>query len=591
MPGRQHTQQIRHLLLDRGLATVETLEHASRAAAEAHRTIQEELTTSLAVPEAEMLNVLAEVYGVPSANLELILRDPHAISSLPRKVAYELQAAPLFQVGNQLTIAMVDPTQLGEIDELQFVAGFEVLPVVVLPQHLRDYLDEAYGPEPLNVDEIEHTESPEALETPVEDASNETRETEAEESTSPVVRLVNLILTQAVKDGATDIHIEPHEDELAVRFRIDGRLTKKNYGIPTDIARSIVARIKVLSKLDISIQRRPQDGKIRLTYLDRAIDLRVSTFPTIRGEKVVLRVLDKERTNFTLDSIGLSDTILERWKQVMRTSEGIILVTGPTGSGKSSTLFATLRALNEPEVNIVTLEDPVEYELDGISQGQVDDRAGFSFAGGLRSILRQDPDIILVGEIRDGETAGIAVQAALTGHLVLASLHANDAPSAVARLSDLGVPNYLLSAALLGVMAQRLIRRNCRKCGAIELLEPSVSKLLGPWAEPLQGHAYRGHGCSNCTKGYSGRTAIHELLTTDPEVATLITNGAARAEIADAGARGDYSSMWHDAIEKVQSGQISIDEMVRVLDVPHKGPSALPLELTEAEASASIAHS
>ena len=347
---------------------------------------------------------------------ELILRDPHAISSLPRKVAYELQAAPLFQVGNQLTIAMVDPTQLGEIDELQFVAGFEVLPVVVLPQHLRDYLDEAYGPEPLNVDEIEHTESPEALETPVEDASNETRETEAEESTSPVVRLVNLILTQAVKDGATDIHIEPHEDELAVRFRIDGRLTKKNYGIPTDIARSIVARIKVLSKLDISIQRRPQDGKIRLTYLDRAIDLRVSNLSDDSGrEGGAARPRQGTETNFTLDSIGLSDTILERWKQVMRTSEGIILVTGPTGSGKSSTLFATLRALNEPEVNIVTLEDPVEYELDGISQGQVDDRAGFSFAGGLRSILRQDPDIILVGEIRDGETAGIAVQAALTG--------------------------------------------------------------------------------------------------------------------------------------------------------------------------------
>lgn len=568
--GRNKTaQQIRLLLVQRKLVTSDSLDAALEAAEQSGRTLQEQLTVTGKVSCEDMLDVLSEVYDVPSTDLERILRDPTVLSSLPKKIAWELQAAPLFRVRGQLTLAITDPSHLATIDQLQFSAGLEVLPVVVLPQQLRDYLLEIYGPPEATTPDEELLDS---VDLEIEEVEETELEEEVEEDSRPVVKLVNLILMRAVQERATDIHIEPTEEKLAVRFRIDGRLAEMNYGVPVSLARAVTSRIKVLSKLDIAIQRRPQDGKIRLRHEGRDVDLRVSTYPTIRGEKVVLRVLDKERTNFTLDRIGLSDDIKERWQRLMRSSEGILLVTGPTGSGKSSTLFATLRALHEPEVNIVTLEDPVEYELDGIAQGQVDDKAGFSFASGLRSILRQDPDIILVGEIRDGETAAIAVQAALTGHLVLASLHSNDAPSAVARLTDLGVPHYLLSAALLGVMAQRLVRRNCDHCTRLSELDDNTRWLLGPWAERLENTARRGVGCDRCTNGFSGRTAVHELLATNPDVATLITSGADRETLARAAREDGYRGLWSDAVEKVDAGLLSAEELVRILDVPDHPP-------------------
>ncbi|MEM1245612.1 MAG: GspE/PulE family protein [Acidobacteriota bacterium] len=585
--GRNNTaQQIRLLLVQRELLTSDSLDAAIESADANDRTLQEELTVTGQVTIDEMLDLLAEVYDVPSTDLEIILRDPTVLTSLPKKIAWELQAAPLFRVRGQLTLAIADPSHLETIDQLQFSAGLDVLPVVVLPQQLRQYLLEIYGPP----DEEPEEPSLDALDAfdlaPNEPTEDTEEEEEPEEDSRPVVKLVNLILMRAVQERATDIHIEPTDEKLTVRFRIDGRLAEMNYGVPISLARAVTSRIKVLSKLDIAIQRRPQDGKIRLRHEGRDVDLRVSTYPTIRGEKVVLRVLDKERTNFTLDSIGLSETIQGRWQRLMRSSEGVILVTGPTGSGKSSTLFATLRALHQPEVNIVTLEDPVEYELDGIAQGQVDDKAGFSFASGLRSILRQDPDIILVGEIRDGETAGIAVQAALTGHLVLASLHANDAPSAVARLTDLGVPNYLLSAALLGVMAQRLVRRNCTHCSQDAQLDDNSRWLLGSWTERLEGCARRGAGCEHCTNGYSGRTGVHELLATSPDVATLITAGADRETIARAAHNDGYREMWDDAIGKVDAGVLSAEELLRVLDVPGHPPEEATNEPVDVEARA-----
>ncbi len=563
MQDRDEQHEICRRLIEAGLVSQEDSEFALDQYEKRGVLVQESFTRSRRVPVPDMLEVLTEVYGVPSTDLTQVLRDPFAVDALPKGVALEHKVAPLFVVARKLTLATANPNRLDEIDQLQFASGLEILPVVVLPQQIPEYLEEIY--------EGDDEDEASTLELSYQDATvadEEELPEGDEEDSRPIVKLVNLIFARAIQERATDIHLEPMQETLCVRFRVDGRLTALDYGIPASLTRAVVARIKVLSRLDIAIQRRPQDGKIRLLFAERAIDLRVSTYPTIRGEKVVMRILDKERTNFTLDNIGLSESIHRRWLHLTRRSEGILLVTGPTGSGKSSTLFASLRELHKPEVNIVTLEDPVEYELDGIAQGQVDPKAGFTFADGLRSILRQDPDIILVGEIRDAETAGIAVQAALTGHLVLASLHTNDAPSAVARLTDLGVPGYLLSAALLGVMAQRLVRRNCSECSAPHALGADVRKMMGPWVATVEKTARQGSGCEKCTNGYAGRTAVHELLCVNPEIASLISEGAPRETLAEAALEEGYRLMWEDALGKVAAGSTSLDEILRVLDVP-----------------------
>jgi type II secretory ATPase GspE/PulE/Tfp pilus assembly ATPase PilB-like protein len=374
------------------------------------------------------------------------------------------------------------------------------------------------------------------------------------------------VLIRAIEERASDIHIEPRGGQTVVRYRIDGRLQTKPYSISRKVHSAIVSRIKILCRLDISERRLPQDGRLKLKYLGRWIDVRVATFPTIRDEKVVMRILDKAQTDFRLDNIGMSGSVLSAWRNTLRAREGIILVTGPTGSGKTSTLFATLRHLDVPEVNIVTLEDPVEYEIDGITQGQVHERIGFTFAKGLRSILRQDPEIILVGEIRDAETATIAVQSALTGHLVLASLHTNDAPSAVTRLVDIGVAPYLVSAALLTVLSQRLLRRLCSDCVIDAAPTDDERQFLGRWLDQPGIPFREGAGCPTCLgTGYRGRTTVHEVLVISPRVRALIAKGATAAELAEAARLDDYRSMWADGIEKVRAGVTSLRELARVV--------------------------
>ncbi len=484
---------------------------------------------------------------------------------LPKEKAYQMEALPLFLIEKQLTVALADPDNLKKLDDLRAITNKEILPVVTLAQDIRRYLIEYYGarstaPDSVSMDALEF-DAP-----PVEAVVARDLSAVAGEIEGPVVRLLNLILIRALEERASDIHIEPREGKTVVRYRIDGRLQVKPYAIPSAVHSSIVSRIKILSRLDISERRLPQDGRLKLRYAGRAIDVRVSTFPSIRDEKVVMRVLDKEKVDFRLDSIGMSDSVLKTWRNAIKAHEGIVLVTGPTGSGKSSTLFATLRHLDVPEVNIVTLEDPVEYELDGITQGQVHERIGFTFAKGLRSILRQDPEIILVGEIRDAETAGIAVQSALTGHLVLASLHTNDAPSAVTRLADIGVARYLLSAALLTVIAQRLVRRICPDCVTDAVPTEDEREYLGRWLDEPGLPFREGAGCPNCLgSGYRGRTAVHEILHISPQVRALIATGANAVALGAAARLSGYRSLWADGIEKVKAGATSLRELARVV--------------------------
>jgi type IV pilus assembly protein PilB len=513
-----------------------------------------------------LLPALGEVLGVPEVDLTRTYGDPMVLDAIPKDVAYKMEALPLYLIEKQLTVAVADPDNLAKLDELRFVTGKEILPVVALREDLRKQIVECYGA-PVGEGSGILDEAPLEFETPESEAPPKELNLEAAQGDRPVVRLLNLLLVRALEERASDIHLEPQESQVTVRYRVDGRLRVKPYGIPIGVLPALVSRIKVLANLDIAERRVPQDGKIRIRIAGRRVDLRVSTFTSIRDEKVVIRILDKERMDFRLDNLGMSQHVLDTWKRVIRGHQGILLVTGPTGSGKSSTLFATLRYLHKPEVNIVTLEDPVEYELEGITQGQVNEKAGFTFAKGVRSILRQDPDIIMVGEIRDTETAQIAVQAALTGHLVLASLHTNDAPSAVTRLRDIGVPPYLISAGLLSVLAQRLVRRLCPDC--TQGVEPSDDErgYLSRWLGQADLPFVEGLGCPNChSTGYRGRTAIHEIFEISPHLRLLIAQGVNAQELAAAGRKEGYRTLWADGLGKVRARATSLRELARVVD-------------------------
>lgn len=550
-------------LRDEGLISGDALRRALMRQRAENKPLGEIL---IAIGELEpdaLRHTLSEMLDVPAVDLANTPCDPMVLDQLSKNKAHELCAIPLFSVEHQLTVAIPDPDNLIKLDELRFATGKEILPVLALESDITMHLTTYYGER--------ETDGADDLEFERPDGSTIEEGLEIEEAVEdrPVVRLVNMIIVRAIQEFASDIHFEPQQGGMKIRYRVDGRLRPKPFLIPPQAISPVVSRIKILSSLDISERRRPQDGKIRIRYRGRSIDVRTSTCPNIYGEKVVLRLLDKERQDYSLDTIGMSPHVLERWRKMLHRRQGIVLVTGPTGSGKSSTLYATLRHLNEPDVNIATLEDPVEYELPGVSQSQVNVRAGFTFAGGLRSLLRQDPDIILVGEIRDAETAEIAVQAALTGHLVLATLHTNDAPTAVTRLIDMGVPRYLAAATMMGVLAQRLIRRACPDCRAeaqpddieADLFEPILNAGL-----PFQ----EGSGCATCNgAGYKGRTGIHEVLEIDRDLQQLISAGSDEQAIADAARDRGYRPMWWDGIDKVRGGLSTLREVARCVSVEH----------------------
>ncbi len=521
-----------------------------------------------AVSDEEVLSALSRRFRIKLADASQ--SDRLARETVPEQVARQYHILPLRITDSYLEIASSNPFDLDCEKTLAFATGREVRVVLASPSKIGQKIEELYKPENVLEQLIEGMGAAEAEITQLDDAKDLTDELQisAEEASQrPVVRLVDLIFSEGILARASDIHIEPEEGGIAVRYRIDGVL-REHMRIPRAAGLPMISRIKIISGLDIADRLRPQDGRARVAVNGLPVDLRVSTLPASLGEKVVVRVLDTSQTVLSLDSLGLADTEAEQIRELLGNRDGIILVTGPTGSGKTTTLYSAIRHVQSEGVNIVTVEDPVEYRMAGIVQVQVHEKAGLTFASALRSILRQDPDVVLVGEIRDRETAQIATQASLTGHLVLSTLHTNDAPNAVTRLVDIGLEPFKIASALRGVVAQRLMRTLCRTCKEVwvDPIPPKLRRWI-PQGSPL----YRAVGCPECAMtGYRGRFSIVEILKMTPEVERRVGAGETADKIADAARSGGMRSLWESGLAHVLRGDSTVDELLRVVDVPQE---------------------
>jgi type IV pilus assembly protein PilB len=512
---------------------------------------------------------LAEKYHLPLVDLGVAGVDAEAVKMIALPVLNRVVAIPFASEGGTLKVAITDPQDVRGLDELRLATRLSVeFYVAARSDVLTELRRLSRAAEAMHATFAEEIAGAEEEEEDVDDL-------EADDgiSDAPLVRLVNSMIFEAAEDGASDIHVEPQEDDLVVRYRIDGVLHVARH-IPKRLASGVTTRLKVLAKLDIAERRRPQDGRISLNAAaaGRMLDIRVATLPTVEGEAVTMRLLDKSRDVPTLGSLGLSDRMSEQMDAILARPTGALLVTGPTGSGKSTTLYAALNAISRPEINIVTVEDPVEYRLGGVNQVQINPRAGLTFATALRSIIRSDPDVIMVGEIRDGETARISIEAALTGHFVLSTLHTNDAPSAITRLTEMGVEPFLTGAAVSAVLAQRLARRLCPHCA--EPYQPTFDELQGlhlseDMAVALDGVAFRRRrGCARCGQtGYRGRVGVFQLLSMSDRLEQLAAEKAPREEIERAAVEEGMRTMWEDGVGKVAAGITSVEELARVCTV------------------------
>jgi len=556
--------QLGQLLLGRGVVTEEQIEKALAEQVEkGHRKLLGELLVEMGFcTDNQIASALAEVYGVPYAQISPKICDPKIIELLPKEFLEEHIVLPLFRVYSVLTIAVSEPANVFVLDEIERMTGCKVQVVCSTAKDLKATL-QTYLPA-ANVFVIDDIIDEKGLEdfTLIENISEDISNLEEVAGQSPVVKLVNYLLYNAVHENASDIHIEPDDKKLRIRYRVDGKLYEKMRP-PHQMHPAIVSRIKIMAELDIAQRRLPQDGGIHVLLEGRPIDLRVSVMPGTFGEKVVIRVIDPQRVVFNLDSLGFTYENLKRFREVIQSPNGIVLVTGPTGSGKNTTLYAALAELNTEEVNICTVEDPVECNMAAINQFQVNSSAGFEFSTALRSLLRQDPDIIMVGEIRDMATANIAVQAALTGHLVLSTLHTNDAPGAVTRLLDLGVAPYLLSASLKAALAQRLVRKICPNCKTEYDPPAGVKKAVESLSVQIAKY-YRGVGCKKCRNtGHAGRIAVQELFVPNDEMAEMINERASAKKLRAKALAAGMVPLQLDGLEKVKAGIVSIEEVLR----------------------------
>jgi type IV pilus assembly protein PilB len=524
------------------------------------------------VTEEDIIECLSHQYGVPSINLRHFDIDENVAKIIPVDLARKYNVIPVNKTGATLTVAMADPTNIFAMDEITFMTGYRVEPVVSSEEAILEAIDRYFG----SSREIELKKVMDDLAT-VDEAALELLEEEEEidvaklaedASEAPVVRLVNLLLTDAIKRGASDIHIEPYERTYRVRQRVDGIL----YEVMTPPLRlkdPITSRIKILSRLDIAEKRLPQDGRIKMKAKVegriRELDFRVSTLPTLYGEKVVLRLLDKENLRLDMTKLGFEKPSLKKFEDAILKPYGMILVTGPTGSGKTNTLYSALQRVNTPEVNILTAEDPVEFQLPGVNQVQMKDSIGLNFAAALRSFLRQDPNIILVGEIRDFETAEIAIKAALTGHLVLSTLHTNDAPTTVFRLMNMGIEPFLVATSVNVIAAQRLVRRVCASCK--EETEAPIQTLLSVGFAETEAHGiklYQGRGCDKCSgTGYKGRVALFEVMAMTEDIRELVLSGATAVELRRKSIEEGMITLRESGLQKIREGVTTIEEVVR----------------------------
>jgi len=542
-----------------------------RAKAESGRTLWASVVAEKIATDAEIIEKLSHRFRLKLADTSKI--DLSARDGVPEQIARRYQVLPLRLTDSYLELGTANPFDLDAEKALAFATAREIRLFLLAPSKISEKLDEMYRSDKAIDKLLEGMGDQEVTTLKEAPPPEELNISEADASQKPVVRLVDMIISEGILSRASDIHVEPEEGGVAVRYRIDGVL-RQVMKIPRQAGLPLISRIKIMSSLDIADRLRPQDGRARVAVNGQPIDLRVSTLPAQLGEKVVIRILDSRATVKSLDSLGLNPGEGEAIKRLLENHEGILLVTGPTGSGKTTTLYSAINQIKSEGVNIVTVEDPVEYRMQGIVQVQVQEKAGLTFAAALRSILRQDPNVVLVGEIRDKETAQIAVQASLTGHLVLSTLHTNDAANAVTRLVDIGVESYKIAASLRGVVAQRLMRKLCPTCKEVWMEAPP--ERLQRWI-PKGTPLYRAAGCPDCAMtGYRGRFSILEILTMTPELERLIAAGEAANRIAEAAQRGGMKSLWDSGLAHVTRGESTLDELTRVVDITDEPEAPQP---------------
>jgi len=549
-------KDLREAFSKSGLLTAEQVKQAVDEGRKTGESLIKVILKQKLLDEKTVLKFLEEEMEVPHVNLSSYLIDQRTLDYISPPIAKKYGIIPLFLVGKSLSIAMIDPFDIKAIDEVRKKSGFDIEVMGATPSEMTQALSQYYGVTGTLEEVLAEVSVPEAQKSMAPDTADE----------APISKLVNLLVIQAVQERASDVHIEPEENKVRVRYRIDG-IMHETSNPPSHLHASMVSRIKIMSNMDIAENRIPQDGRFSYTFEGRTIDVRVSTCPTIHGEAVVMRLLDKHSVLLSLEEVGFSPENLKLFEEVVKRPYGIILVTGPTGSGKTTTLYSTLHKINTPDRNILTIEDPVEYELPGIRQSQVNPKAGLTFGNSLRSMMRQDPDVILVGEIRDVETSGVAIEAALTGHLVFSTLHTNDAPGALTRLTDMGVEPFLTSSATAAVLAQRLVRKICADCKEeIKLSQEVVEKFN--FFKDKNIVFYKGKGCKNCRgTGYKGRTGIFEIFLMNDEIRQLVIARQSTAKIREAALKAGMKTLHEDGLLKVVTGVTTLDEVLRVTQI------------------------
>jgi len=542
------------ILLQKSLIAPEQLKKALDRHRRSRQSLSQVLVDMGFVTADVILESLSAEVGIPSTRVNVYTVDAQAVNALPEKLARQYFVFPLIKVGHTLMVAVAGPTDLETLDDLRFAAGCHIQPVLALEEEISAALDRYYGGAAWTAEDNADAD-PVVLEaSPVQVAVNN------EEVERSAIQVVENLIARAVGDGASDIHIEPMADGTRVRFRVDGMMSQMA-GFSSETAPAVTSRIKVLAGIDIAEHRLPQDGRFSATVGRRHLDLRTSTYPGMYGEKVVLRLLDQSALRLQLDNLGLQADTLTRFRELIRRNEGIVLITGPTGSGKTSTLYAALSEIVETGKNIMTIEDPVEYAVLGITQGQTNSKAGFTFARGLRAILRQDPDVIMVGEIRDAETLETAIESSLTGHLVLSTAHTNNAMATITRFQEMGAEAYVLASSVIGILAQRLVRRICVTCKKDVSTSPGAQKLFAG-APPV---LYRGAGCKDCRgTGFRGRVGIYEMVTMNDEVRQLIIERASEGQLLEAARRQGMRSLREECLARVAAGETTIEEAVRI---------------------------
>lgn len=558
--------KISSILLERKAIKPDVLADAEARALSQGTRLEKYLMQQKLVRRDEMTLAIAEYLDIAPITLSHFTPNTQVLDLIPRDVMQKRLVIPVSRLGRSLTIAIGDPFDLVALDELANLTGLDITPLAAPEDEIHQALARMAAESSQGLDMEELMKDSEGDIEVVEDESSEQSIDEMLESAegAPVIRMVNMMLVEALRTGASDIHIEPMEKQVRLRYRIDGTLLERP-GPPKNLQSAVISRVKIMSDLDIAERRVPQDGRFNIKALGREVDLRVSVLPTAFGEKVVMRILDKSSLSPSLSALGLDEHSEKAMQHAIQQPHGIILVTGPTGSGKTTTLYSCLQDLNSPEVNIITCEDPIEYQLKGINQVQINADVGLSFAGALRSILRQDPDIILVGEIRDAETAEIAIKAALTGHLVLSTLHTNDAPGAVTRLLDMGVENFMLGSCLILAQAQRLYRKLCPACRRPAQIPPDIFE-----ANDIDPHTfddirvYTAGGCPRCTNGYKGRGAIMEVLTISDKIKEAVLRGSNTREIRQLGRSEGMVTLKEAGMERVKEGLTSLEAALEI---------------------------